>query len=381
MRPALRPLVPLVLLRTVLSRRRSATARVAAGAGLVGLWTAVYSRYRAAGRKQTADEYERLRTASWEAFTRHYNERVPTITEEFELWGSFHQHRHEMRYDLVADAVRAHTPAGGRILDIGCGSALVAERLHDLDATYLGLDFPSHHIGFAAASFKSDDGDLRAWWVQGDGEVLPFVDASFDVVVMTEVIEHLLQPERAVWEVSRVLKPGGVYVMTTNNASEMPLRNPLSHLFAWVEKALGATRPDLISLRPWVWPEPVHESLLPPDSPPVYLPHTHHIYGETREMFAVAGLETFEWSTFEFPPPQATTTARLEARGERGKRLVDAIETVARRTPGVRRLGCHLFMLARRTGAIVPSVPPPGVWAGPFSNGSDRPLADTGAHR
>lgn len=371
LRSLARPLVPLVLAATALRRDVRGTVRLGAGLGLVALWSTVYKRYRTIGRAQTRAEYDLLRTANWDAYTRHYNERVPTITEEFEVWGSFHQHRHEMRYDLVADAARRHTPAGGRILDIGCGSALVAERLQDIDATYVGLDFPEHHIGFAAASFAGRDCRLQAQWVRGDGEMLPFRAGSFDVVVMTEVIEHLLRPERAVWELSRVLKPGGVFIMTTNNASEVPLRNPFSHLFAWLEKAIGATRPSLISLRPWVWPEPVHESLLPPGSAPVYLPHTHHIFGETRELFAAAGMETFEWSTFEFPPPQAATTAWLEARGPRGTRIVDGIEAVARRIPGVRRLGCHLFMLSRRSAALLPDSPPPGVWPGPFSGLSE----------
>jgi len=34
-------------------------------------------------------------TATREAYKRHYNERVPTIEEEFEVWGRYHQHRHE----------------------------------------------------------------------------------------------------------------------------------------------------------------------------------------------------------------------------------------------------------------------------------------------
>ena len=370
LRRAARSSAPLVLVALALDRRRPRRVRAGAAAGLVALWTAVHARYRATGRRQTADERERLRSANAGAFSRHYNERVPTITEEFELWGPFHQHRHEMRYDLVADAVRSHLPRGARVLDVGCGSALVAERLADLDATYVGLDFPAHHIRFAASAMRGRSTALHTQWVRGDGEALPFPSASFDVVVMTEVIEHLLRPERAVWEVSRVLKPGGVYVMTTNNASEVPLRSPLSHGLAWLEKAIGATHPQLISLRPWVWPEPVHASLLPPGSPPVFLPHTHHIYGETRDLFAAAGLDTFEWSTFEFPPPQAASTAWLERKGERGRHAVDVVEAVARRTPLVRRLGCHLFMLARRTDAAVPAAPPPGVWPGPFSNGS-----------
>ena len=61
---------------------------------------------------------------------------------------------------------------------------------------------------------------------------------------MSEVIEHLMRPDHAVWEVSRVLRDGGVFVMTTNNASEMPCISPLRNPLAWVEKALGATNPS-----------------------------------------------------------------------------------------------------------------------------------------
>ena len=45
---------------------------------------------------------------------------------------------------------------------------------------------------------------------------------------------------------------------------------------------MGATRPSLISLRPWAWPYPVDEDLVPEGVGPVHLPHTHHIYEETR---------------------------------------------------------------------------------------------------
>jgi ubiquinone/menaquinone biosynthesis C-methylase UbiE len=356
-----------VLLAAVLLPRTRPRTRVLAGGALVGLWSAVYRRYWRRSRAQTALEFELLKTVDWDVFSRHYNERVPTIKEEFELWGSFHQHRHEMRYDLVADQVRAHVPNGGLILDVGCGAALVAERIRDVDATYVGLDFPAHHIKFAADEFRGRQMRLRTEWVRGDGERLPFRDATVDVLVMSEVIEHLIQPALAVWELSRVLKPGGVFVMTTNNASEVPLRSPVSDLFAWLEKGIGATHPSLISLRPWVWPEAVHESLTPPGSGPVYVPHTHHIYAQTRDLFAAAGLTTFWWSTFEFPPPQAASVAWLDRHGEFGKRTVDAIEAVAQRTPFVRRLGCHLFMLARKDRVPVEPQPPAWVWPGPFS--------------
>ena len=366
-RSVARNLIPGAAFVAAMRPRATRRQRVLAGGALVGIWTAVYVRYRAAGREETSREYELLRTASREAFARHYNERVPTIEEEFDLWGAFHQHRHEMRYDLVAAEARRQTPLGGTILDIGCGSALVADRLADVDARYIGLDFPAHHIAYARKRFHDAPHRLHATFVRGDGERLPVRSQSVDVVVLSEVIEHLMRPELAVWEIARVLRPGGVLIMTTNNASEVPLRSPLSHLFAWGEKAVGADHPGLISRRPWVWPEAVDPELLPDQMPPVYLPHTHHIQAETSALLAAAGLTTFEWSTFEFPPPQAATTAWLERRGAVGQHVVDAIEVVATRLPVVRRLGCHLFMRARKTGPPIATTPPAGVWPGPFS--------------
>src|SRR3954462_4469865 len=159
---AIRQALPLGLLAA--AGRRSAPRPIRAGAAgaLVALWAMTYQRYRRAGRATTAREWDMLRTANWDAFTAHYNERVPTIEEEFDIWGEYHQHRHEMRYDIVAGAVRRHLPAGGSVLDIGCGSALVADRLLDVDAHYVGVDLGGHHVLYAAKKLADADGRLRS---------------------------------------------------------------------------------------------------------------------------------------------------------------------------------------------------------------------------
>uniref|UniRef100_E6Q525 Methyltransferase type 11 domain-containing protein n=1 Tax=mine drainage metagenome TaxID=410659 RepID=E6Q525_9ZZZZ len=46
---------------------------------------------------------------------------------------------------------------------------------------------------------------------------LPFDDACFDVAIFGEVIEHLVDPDAALQEISRVLRPGGYLVLTTPN--------------------------------------------------------------------------------------------------------------------------------------------------------------------
>jgi ubiquinone/menaquinone biosynthesis C-methylase UbiE len=339
---------------------------------LVGVWSLTYTRYRRRGLAETDHEWELLRTATPEVFSRHYNECVPTVEEELDMWSDYHGHRHEMRYELVGKAARRHLPDGGVLLDVGCGSALAADQLVGVAAHYVGLDFGGHHIESAAKRHRDsgvldEGGPLLTSFVRGDGERLPLADASVDVVVFTEVIEHLLRPELAVWEIARVLKPGGVLVMTTNNASEMPLRFPLSDPFAFAEKAFGFSHDGLISHRPWVWPEPVSEALLDEGVPAAWVPHTWHKQAETRRMFAAAGLTTIQAGSFEFPPPQSSTARWLDRQGARGRRLADGIEAVCRTTPLISRLGCHLLMVARREGEGSPE-PPPGIWPGPFSD-------------
>jgi hypothetical protein len=159
-----------------------------------------------------------------------------------------------------------------------------------------------------------------------------------------------------------------VLVMTTNNASEMPLRFPLSDPLAFAEKAIGFRHDRLISHRPWVWPEPVSTVLLEGKSSAAWVPHTWHKQAETRRMFAAAGLQTTKASTFEFPPPQSRSARWLDRRGVAGTWLVDRVESICSHTPLLDRLGCHLLMVARRGDGGTPQ-PPPGIWPGPFSQG------------
>lgn len=51
--------------------------------------------------------------------------------------------------------------------------------------------------------------------IVGDAQALGFADARFDVVLCTEVLEHLPEPQKAIDEIFRVLKPGGELLLTT----------------------------------------------------------------------------------------------------------------------------------------------------------------------
>ncbi len=62
--------------------------------------------------------------------------------------------------------------------------------------------------------------------VLGDMTQAPFPDCSFDVVVSVEVLEHVEEDERFVYQTHRVLKPGGVFLMTTPNGDYCRNTNP-----------------------------------------------------------------------------------------------------------------------------------------------------------
>lgn len=104
-------------------------------------------------------------------------------------------------------ALVQQTP-GWRVLDIGCGSGWLALSGGD-GHKYIGLDL-------APISGSPLLGDR---FVQADARSVPFVNCSFDVVTLFEIIEHLPagSEDRVLKEVRRVLQPGGIILLSTPN--------------------------------------------------------------------------------------------------------------------------------------------------------------------
>jgi ubiquinone/menaquinone biosynthesis C-methylase UbiE len=102
---------------------------------------------------------------------------------------------------------------GDRVLDCGCGMGfylLAMSRLRDLRLT--GLDSDADRLRWAERA------GVEVELVQGDAQELPFEDAAFDKVLMSEVLEHLEDDGRALREVRRVLRPGGVLAISVPHA-------------------------------------------------------------------------------------------------------------------------------------------------------------------
>ncbi len=120
----------------------------------------------------------------------------------------------------------ANTPAQGKtLLDVSCKEGDVLRALAPRGFTLRGTNFEPE--GPSIDSIPVDYGvDLR--------RPLSYADASFDVVLLVEVIEHLENHRIAIGELARILKPGGVLILTMPNI--MRLNSRMHFLFSGYHK-------------------------------------------------------------------------------------------------------------------------------------------------
>ena len=109
----------------------------------------------------------------------------------------------------------------GDYLDVGAGNGELIDRvIREFRVTPHACDYRDDLM--TLANIKVAVADLNR-------EPLPYPDASFDLVTCTEVIEHLEHFRFALREISRVLRPGGIFVVSTPNV--LNLRSRLRYLF------------------------------------------------------------------------------------------------------------------------------------------------------
>lgn len=113
-------------------------------------------------------------------------------------------------------------PKGRALLDVGCGGGFLSEEFARLGFSVTGVD-PSEKTLQSAAAHAQQVG-LQIQYQKGTGEKIPCPDNHFDVVTCCDVLEHVSDLGTVIREITRVLKPGGVFFYDTIN------RSPLSWL-------------------------------------------------------------------------------------------------------------------------------------------------------
>jgi len=121
---------------------------------------------------------------------------------------------------LTVDFDRLPVGRGDSVLDLGCGGGRHAFEVLRRGATVIAVDHAADEVsgvvrmmGAMAAAGEVPEGASGSA-VRADLLALPFPDASFDVVIASEVLEHIPDDRTAMAEISRVLKPGGRLAVT-----------------------------------------------------------------------------------------------------------------------------------------------------------------------
>ena len=117
--------------------------------------------------------------------------------------------RHLFAYETAA----AQLGRSDEVLDIGCGAGYGTSILSRHSRHAIGVDVSADTVGSATAAYGSEVCSFSTY----DGARLPFADGRFDAATSFQTIEHVSADDQFVAEAARVLKSGGVFVLTTPN--------------------------------------------------------------------------------------------------------------------------------------------------------------------
>lgn len=125
---------------------------------------------------------------------------------------------------------------GQRLLDVGCGPGTVTIDL-------AGLVSPGPIIGIDAAidvvrqaeQRRAEASAVNVSFAAGDTYALPFGDGSFDVAHAHQVLQHLSEPVAALFELRRVLRPGGILAVRDSDYGRFAWAPPEPLLDRWLE--------------------------------------------------------------------------------------------------------------------------------------------------
>lgn len=125
-----------------------------------------------------------------------------------EFSNTYEAHRHQGYHawldEIETNLIKKYITPNSSVLEAGCGTGLILNRLAPHAARAVGVDLSAGMLSYAAKR------QLQV--VQAPVTNLPFADATFDVVYSCKVLAHVENIQKAMQEMARVLKPGGVLI-------------------------------------------------------------------------------------------------------------------------------------------------------------------------
>ncbi|GEM_PF-2057027 len=145
-----------------------------------------------------------------------YHEKWGVVGREEEMHRKMRRGTFEMLFDWMID--NGCPPRGGRLMDVGCSTGICMETARARGWDVYGIDISLSAVNSAKRIF----GDrVRLADLEG-GAV--FEDEAYDVVIMTDVLEHMRDPVRAMRKVGSLVKSGSVLVVVTVDTGTLSAR-------------------------------------------------------------------------------------------------------------------------------------------------------------
>jgi ubiquinone/menaquinone biosynthesis C-methylase UbiE len=119
-------------------------------------------------------------------------------------------------------------------VDLGCSTGFIADELRRAGAAVIGVDIDAPGLAAARARFPAGIA-----WALADGVALPLQDASVDLVVFSQIYEHVVDPDAVVAEIRRVLKPGGAAYLGLGNRLTLVEPHVRLPLASWLPPKLA----------------------------------------------------------------------------------------------------------------------------------------------
>ena len=138
-------------------------------------------------------------------------------------------------YEKLHEKVLTLCPDRSKVLDVGCGGGILLKKAKDKKICEVyGVDFSS-----VAVNVCKKNG-LNV--IQSKLPDIPYTDNSFDVVICSEVLEHLSEPEKTIKQMLRVLKPNGTFIITVPYEEED--NTNLEHVNNFSEQSISKIFPS-----------------------------------------------------------------------------------------------------------------------------------------
>ena len=119
----------------------------------------------------------------------------------------------EKRWNFINQNLKLGINNKMRILDAGCGYGIYVQKCSAYASEVIGIDIFKEHLNIAKARKKDN-----TYFILNTAEHLAFKDDSFDAIICIETLEHIPSDEKAVKEFSRILKTGGILIITGPNS-------------------------------------------------------------------------------------------------------------------------------------------------------------------